>query len=93
MSLFGVFLVCIQSEYGKKLTRITPKTDAFHVVGICKGSKYVPEKLKVRVMWNWYLKKIETQKGGLRVGSSTSTLKIWYGEISAITHSKVFPMS
>ena len=32
MSLFGVILVCIQSECGKIRTRITPHKDTFHAV-------------------------------------------------------------
>ena len=34
MFLFGVILVCIQSESGKRRTRITPNTDTFYAVAI-----------------------------------------------------------
>ena len=32
MSVFGVILVCVQSEYGKMRTSITPNKDTFYVV-------------------------------------------------------------
>ena len=32
VSVFGVFLVCIQSEFGKIQTKKTPNTATFHAV-------------------------------------------------------------
>ena len=40
MSVFGVIVVCIQSECGKIWTRITPNVDTFHAVSMANFQKF-----------------------------------------------------